>query len=207
MGFFSGLFGADDAADAQTYATNEASRIAEETLAQQRQIYDEQVARTDPFRKVGLGGLAGLAKLSSPGGQAEYLENYYQSPSFMAQAQAAQNQQLAASEATGGLQSTSTANQLARISPTLGQQALQQQLGIYGNLSNIGLSATGAQGVYGSQYGQQIGQTGQQQAGLQLQQGQIAAQEKLAPWQSLDALTGIGLGAYGLGLFGGGGAA
>ena len=199
LGSAIGSKGASEAAQVQSDVLGQAKA---DQLALQKQIYEEQTARLDPFRQVGLGGLAGLAKLSTPGGQAEYLENYYQSPSFQAQSQAAQQQQLAAAEATGGLQSTSTQNQLARISPTLGQQALQQQLGAYGNLTNIGLSGAGAQASYAGQYGagasNVIGQTAQ---ALAPAQASAAAYPYQAIGGGIQQAGGLFAGGRALGLF------
>ena len=127
--------GASKAAGAQSDA-------AQQAIALKREIFEKQQELLAPYVQLGTDvGLPGLQRLSTPEGQADYYRNYYQSPQFAAQADTARNQQLAASEATGGLQSTSTANQLARISPTLGLAALQNQQGLYGQLTNIGLSA------------------------------------------------------------------
>ena len=168
--------GASEAADAQTDA-------AYQQLALQKHIYDEQTALLSPFVQAGTGGLAGLTALSTPEGQAQYLEDYYGGAQFASQSDAARNQQLAAAEATGGLMGTSTANQLARISPTLGAQALQQQQNTYGQLANIGLSGAGATAGYAGQYG-----AGASQAlgGLGAAQAYGAA----APYQAFGA--GIG---------------
>lgn len=189
---------AGQAANAQIQAANISAQIQREILASQKEIYGEQVGRLEPFREAGLGGLEGLVQLSTPEGQTEYLNQYYQGPQFQAQSQAAQNQQLAASEATGGLQSTSTQNQLARIAPTLGNQALQQQQQIYGNLAGIGLQGAGAQGGYGGQYGSALGQFGQQQTALQQGIGAAHAGSALAGG---NALSGIGQSIQSAGLY------
>ena len=133
--------GAEDAAEAQEAASQKQIDFAREVFAQQQELLA-------PYAQAGRPGLEGLQALATPEGQAEYYEQYYKSPQFAAQSAQARNQQLAASEATGGLQATSTQNQLARISPTLGLQALQQQQQQYGNLANIGLSGAGATAGY-----------------------------------------------------------
>ena len=182
-----GAKGSETAAEYQADA-------ASQRLALQKQIYDEQTALLAPFVQAGTGGLAGLTALSTPQGQQEYLESYYAGPQFAQQSAQARNQQLAAAEATGGLQSTSTANQLARISPTLGAQALQNQQNLYGQLTNIGLSGAGSTAGYAGQYGAQAGQTLGQ---LGVAQGAAAA----APYQALSGVLGTaaGIGAgYGI---------
>ena len=167
IGGISSSRSASQASDAQVQANRE-------SIEAQREMFERQVELLQPFREAGMPGLEGLQALSTPEGQAEYLQQYYQSPEFAAQAQAAQGQQLAAAEATGGLQSTSTQNQLARISPTLGSAALERQQNIYGNLANIGLSGAGSQAGYAGQFGQQqaaaLQNIGSAQAGAHLAQ-------------------------------------
>ena len=136
--------GADDAAKAQEAAAQKQIDFARETYGKQRELLA-------PYTQAGQPGLEGLLGLTTPEGQAGFYEQYYKSPQFAAQSAAAANQQLAAAEATGGIQSTSTSNQLARIAPTLGLQALQQQQGLYGNLTNIGLQGAGATAGYAGQ--------------------------------------------------------
>ena len=81
--------------------------------------------------------------LLSPEGRNQFLNDYFNSAEFGTLSGQATNQQLAASEATGGLGSTSTQNQLGRIAPNLGLGALAGQMGQYGNLVNTGLNASG----------------------------------------------------------------
>ena len=182
---------AQQASDAQVQANRE-------SIEAQRELFERQVELLEPFRAAGLPGLEGLQALSTPEGQAEYLQQYYQSPEFAAQASAAQNTQLASAEATGGLQSTSTQNQLARISPTLGTAALERQQNIYGNLANIGLSGAGSQAGYAGQFGQQqaaaLQNIGAAQAGGHLAQGQ--AQSNL-----FNTIGGLGVFGLSQGLF------
>ena len=158
-----GYKGSKKAAQAQEDATDR-------SIALQREIYEKQLGLLEPYRQIGTDvGLPGLTSLSTPEGQAEFYSQYYDSPQFQAQAGQARNQQLAASEATGGLGATSTQNQLARIAPTLGLQALGQQQNLYGQLANIGQAGAGSQagfaGTYGSNVGNLYGQLGGIKAG------------------------------------------
>ncbi|STI74789.1 Gene 11 protein [Escherichia coli] len=69
-----------------------------------------------------------LQNLSSLEGQGQALNHYYNSQQYKDLAGQARYQSLAAAEATGGLGSTATGNQLATIAPTLGQQWLSGQM-------------------------------------------------------------------------------
>ena len=111
-------------------------------------------------------------------GKPDFYEDYYDSPQYQAQAGQARNQQLAASEATGGLGATSTQNQLARIAPTLGLQALGQQQSLYGDLTNLGYGAAGSSAGF-------YGQSAQSQYGALQNIGNIQAAKSKAPLQTL----------------------
>ena len=73
---------------------------------------------------------------------------------------------IAAAEATGGLGSTATGNQLATIAPTLGQQWLSGQMNNYQNLANVGLGALQGQANAGQTYANNMSQISQQSAAL-----------------------------------------
>lgn len=171
--------GASSAARAQEGAQREQIALARETR-------DQQTELLRPFLEAGTQyGLEGLTGLSTQQGQADFYRDYYQSPQYQAQAGQAQNQQLASAEATGGLHSTSTQNQLARIAPTLGLQALGQQQDQYGQLANIGLSGAGASAGY-------LGQAAQTQYGALNNIGQIQAAAAKAPFQTALQLGELG---------------
>lgn len=125
-------------------------------------------------------------------------------------------QSLAAAEATGGLGSTATSNQLATIAPTLGQQWLSGQMNNYNNLANIGLGALQGQANAGQTYANNMSQISQQSAALAaananrpsaLQQGVSGAASGallgggIASALELSTPWGAGIGA-GLGLLG-----
>ncbi|EPF1530601.1 DNA transfer protein, partial [Salmonella enterica] len=69
----------------------------------------------------------------------------------------ARYQSLNAAEATGGLGSTATSNQIASIAPTLGQNWLSGQMQNYGNLLNVGQSAAAGQASAGQNYANNAG--------------------------------------------------
>ena len=136
----------------QRAASQAAGQNTQASLAQiqlQREQRDDQIALLEPFRELGTSvGLEGLQRLSTEQGQQDYLGDYYGTTQYQAQAAQIRNQQLASAEAAGGLGSTTTQNQLARIAPNLGNQALQNQRNLYGQLANIGLQTSGSQASY-----------------------------------------------------------
>ncbi len=206
-----GITGSNKAANAQVSAAKDSNQMA-------WNIYRDQKNTLAPFLKAGQGGLAGLTgavnglagttaaqagaqndafaglqSLTGLGGMNKFLNDYYNSDAYKQQAAQARYQNLASAEATGGLGSTATSNQLAAIAPQLGMQAYNQQLNNYQNLfgtaqsaqnnafnqllglSNIGLSAGGAQnaaaGNFSNTYGQNMGQIGAARAGASLASG------------------------------------
>lgn len=107
-----------------------------------------------------------LQNLSSPEGQAQALNGYYNSQQFNDYSNQARYQNLAAAEAMGGLGSTATSNSLASIAPALGESWLNGQMNNYNNLANIGLGAIQGQANAGQTYANNAGQLAQQNAAL-----------------------------------------
>lgn len=97
-------------------------------------------------------------------GQNSALNDYYNSDQYKQLANQARYQTLQSAEATGGLGSTATSNQLATIAPTLGQNWLSGQMNNYQNLTNIGLGALTGQATAGQNYANNASQLYQQQA-------------------------------------------
>lgn len=168
--------GAEDAANIQAQAQREA-------MDTYKQMWEQTSQWLSPYRDAGIPALQSLQYLSSPGGQQDFMSNYYNSPEYAQMSQQARQQQLAASEATGGLGSTSTGNALASIAPQLGQAALQRQLGLMGNMANIGQSAAAGQAASGMNY---AGGMAQMQQGL----GQIGAGAAMQPSGLSQAIGG-----------------
>ncbi len=184
-----GILGTDDAADAQINAANQQQQLAQD-------IYEQQKELLDPFVQFGTGLLGQLGQSMNTIDREATLAQYYQSPEYQMQSQQARGQQLAASEATGGLGSTTTGNALSSIAPQLGQNYLSQQYAqqmdqfnkLMGGV-NLGLGAAGGQtsamGQMGSNVSNAIGQAGAAQAG-----------SAMAPGQLLGQLGGMALGGF-----------
>ena len=98
-------------------------------------------------------GLPGLIGLATPTGQADFLQQYYQSPQFQTLQTQSQRDLLAAQAAQGQIGGSTTANQLQRIAPTLGLQALGQQQQQYAQLTNIGQASAAGTAQLAGQFG------------------------------------------------------
>ncbi|HAH1745253.1 TPA: DNA transfer protein [Escherichia coli] len=193
------------AAEAQKYAAD-----------LQNKQFNTIMNNLKPFTPLADKYLGSLENLSSLDGQGQALNQYYNSQQYKDLAGQARYQSLAAAEATGGLGSTATSNQLATIAPTLGQQWLSGQMNNYNNLANIGLGALQGQANAGQTYANNMSQISQQSAALAaananrppaLQQGVSGAASGallgggIASALELSTPWGAGIGA-GLGLLG-----
>ncbi|WP_171998416.1 DNA transfer protein [Cronobacter sp. JZ38] len=132
----------------------------------QRQQWQTVMNNLAPFTPLAQQYVGQLQNLSSLQGQGQALNQYYNSQQYKDLAGQARYQSLAAAEATGGLGSTATSNQLATIAPTLGQSWLSGQMQNYSNLANIGLGALQGQANAGQTYANNMGSLYQQQANL-----------------------------------------
>jgi hypothetical protein len=162
----------------------EEGRYADRAMDLQWEMYQKQMDLAKPFYEAGIGGLQSLQGIAGkPLNREAELAQYYSSPEFSMQSQQARGQQLAASEAMGGLGSTSTGNAIAAIAPQLGQgylgQRQAQQADLFNQLmgmTNIGLQGMGAQSAAAGQHGSQGAQ-------MQLYRGNLAGGKKALPWQ------------------------
>lgn len=149
--------GGDSGAGAQADATKKGVEL-------QREMWQTNMQNLAPFTPLAQQYVSQLQNLSSLQGQGAALNQYYGSQQYKDLANQARYQSLNAAEATGGLGSTATSNQLAAIAPTLGQNWLSGQMNNYSNLANIGLGALTGQATAGQNYANNVGQLYQQQA-------------------------------------------
>ena len=98
------------AAEAQKYAAD-----------LQNQQFNTIMNNLKPFTPLAEKYVGSLENLSSLEGQGQALNQYYNSQQYKDLAGQARYQSLAAAEATGGLGSTATSNQLATIAPRAGE--------------------------------------------------------------------------------------
>lgn len=132
----------------------------------QRQQWQTVMSGLAPFTPLAQQYISQLQNLSTLSGQNSALSSYYGSDQYKQLANQARYQALAGAEATGGLGSTATSNQLATIAPTLGQNWLSGQMQNAQNLANIGLGALQGQANAGQVYANNAGSLMQQQAAL-----------------------------------------
>ncbi|PTA95651.1 DNA transfer protein [Kluyvera sp. Nf5] len=165
-------------------AAKEQQKYQDKAMDQQREGYQSAVGWVSPYEAAGQTGLAGLQAIAGkPIDRNQLLSQYFSSPEYQMLADQARIQSLNSAEATGGLGSTATGNQLASIAPTLGQNYLadmtNQQQNMYAQLlglSGLGAESANALGNYA------IGQ-GNTMAGMYQQKGQIMAGKSALPWQ------------------------
>lgn len=153
-------------ASAQRDAANKQQQNALASLAQQQNIYAQNVARVDPWVQYGKNQMNTLASRMPELTDRYSMEKYLAGPEYqniMAQTDRERNNLMAKSSASGMYGSGTMANQLQNNAAYLGQQGYQQGLGnywgenksIYDMLntgSNVGLNAAGQAGNYGNNF-------------------------------------------------------
>lgn len=152
--------GGDGGAGAQADATREATAL-------QREMWQTNMQNLAPFTPMAQKYINQLQGLSTLDGQGQALQGYYGSQQYKDMSDQARYQSLMSAEATGGLGSTATGNQLAAIAPALGQNWLSGQMNNYQNLANIGLGALQGQASAGQTYANNTSQLLQQNAAAQ----------------------------------------
>lgn len=171
----------------------EATKYSADLQNEQFNRIMNNLAPFTPLAQQYIGQLQGLSTLD---GQNAALNGYYNSDQYKGLADQARYQNLSAAEATGGLGSTATANQLAAIAPTLGQNWLSGQMQNANNLANIGLGALQGQASAGQNYANNMSQISQQNAAL-------AAANANRPSAVQQGISGaLGGGALGYGIAG-----
>ncbi|EHT8070503.1 DNA transfer protein [Salmonella enterica] len=138
-------------------------------IDKQDEQFNRVMEQLAPYAAAGLPALQQIQQLSTLEGQGNALNQYYNSDQYKQLANQARYQSLNAAEATGGLGSTATSNQLAAIAPTLGQNWLSGQMQNYGNLLNVGQSAAAGQASAGQNYANNVGNLQQQLAAIRSQ--------------------------------------
>lgn len=134
------------------------AKTQQQAIDLQRTQWDTVMNNLKPYAEVGLPALQGLQGLMTLEGQDKAANDFFGSGVYKRMADQARNQILRSAEATGGLGSTATANQLSAIGPQLYNDWLSGQMQSYGNLLNIGMNATSGQAASGQNFANNTGQ-------------------------------------------------
>ena len=202
------ITGSDRAAGAQENAANAQLEIGKEQAKVQREMYDKTRTDLQPFMDLGKGAIPALQGTLNPIDRTAALSQYFQGPEYAMMEEQAQRNQLAASEAMGGLGATSTANSLASIAPQLGMQHLgaleaanMDQYNRAMGLVNLGQSSAARTGAAAQNYASGAANALNTQAQGYNQAGQAQAMGAMAPMQTMMQLGGMAAGAMSGGMF------
>ena len=173
-GIVDAIFGGNDSTAESQQVMSDAAR---ESNALQKQIYEESVARAQPFYQAGLQGLSTLQdRLGlTPGGTGDLLQTFgmdqFQAdPGYQFRQQEGEKAIERAASARGNLLSPAAMKDLARFNQGLADQAYNEAFDRYnvgqGNIFNrlaaitgIGQQQTDQLGAIGQNYGQNIANT------------------------------------------------
>ena len=202
------ITGSDRAAGAQENAARAQVQIGKEQAAVQRDMYNKTRQDLTPFMNAGKAALPALQQTLAPVDRTAALAQYFQGPEYEMMQDQAQRNQLAASEAMGGLGATSTANSLATIAPQLAMQHLSgleaanmDQYNRAMGLVNLGQSSAARTGAAAQNYASGAAQALNTQAQGHNMAGQAQAMGAMAPMQTMMQLGGMAMGAMGGGMF------
>ena len=156
MSILSGTLGAVMSADAQDNATQQQATTAANSMAMQKQMYDEDIARNKPFYDAGVKANANLDRLVDGG------YNMNESPSAtyqLAQGTKSLNRQLAS---RGLLGSGNAAQRLAELSSGIAANDYDKQYSRLLDQVKIGTGASAAAGASSNTMSNAIGNTSAQ---------------------------------------------
>lgn len=185
MGFISkfvgSITGANQAAAGQQAAAQTQANSAQAGIDSQEKMFAALQQALAPYTQAGTGAIGAYQNLSGLGGQAAQqtaIDSIQNGAQFQAMNQQGQNAILQNSAATGGLRGGNTQAALAQFSPQLLQSLVQQTLGNYGNIAQLGQASAAGVGSGGLQSANSISNLLQQQgaatAGGQISAGNLA---------------------------------
>lgn len=172
-----------DAANAATAATNQGNQAA---IEEQRRQFDKIQELLAPYVGAGTGALGQQQALIGLGGQdaqQKAIDAIRNGSEFQALNQEGQNAILQNAAATGGLRGGNTQGALAKFSPALLSELINQQYGRLGGLTSLGQNSAVGVGNAGIQTGNNI-------AGLLQSIGNANAAGALAKGQANAGLAG-----------------
>ena len=139
-------------------ASKAQAKAQQQAIDLQREQWNTVMNNLKPYAEVGLPALQQLQGLMTLEGQNKAANDFFGSGLYKTQADQARYQNLVSAEATGGLGSAATSNQLSSIAPMLYNNWLSGQMQNYGNLLNVGMNAASGQATAGQNYANNTGQ-------------------------------------------------
>lgn len=166
------LLGSSMSASAAKSASQTSSEAADRATALQQRMYEESIARQQPFLQTGTEAFNRLAALQrgGPGAAQQFLQ---MDPGYqfrLSEGMKALDRQAAA---RGGLISGGALKAAQRYGQDLGSQEFGAAYNRLASMANVGPQAAGVMSNLGQQYGQQAGN-------IMMGQGQTAANAALA---------------------------
>lgn len=160
-------------------AANISAQSAREQLALQQRIYEEGIARQQPFLQMGTNALNRLNALNQPGANAaQFLQL---DPGYAFRLGEGQKALERSAAARGGLLSGATGKALTRFGQDYGSQEYTNAYNRLAGIAGLGPSAAGVMNNLGSSYGQNANALAMtnaaNQGNLALQQGNIRASQ------------------------------
>ena len=177
-------------ADATTQAAQMSAQGSREALALQQRMYEENVARQEPWRKAGVEALNKLIPMSEY--QTFGMKQFRADPGYAFRMSEGMKGLERSAAARGGLLSGSTLKGIQRFGQDLGSQEYQNAFNRYQTersarlnplqtLAGVGQTANTALGAAGQNYANQANQLGMtnaaNQGNLALQRGNISASQ------------------------------
>lgn len=148
------------------------AKTQQQAINLQRDQWNTVMNNLKPYAEVGLPALQQLQGLMTLDGQNNAANQFFGSGLYKSMADQARYQNLNAAEATSGLGSTATGNQLSAIAPQLFNNWLGGQMQSYGNMLNVGMNAASGQATAGQNYANNTGQLLQGLGSIQAGQAQ-----------------------------------
>jgi hypothetical protein len=174
-------------ADAASEAAGIQAGAAGEGIAEQRRQFDALQALLKPYTEAGLPALQqqqALLGLQGPEAEQAAIERIRGGETFQALAQQGEEALLQRASATGGLRGGNIQGALAQFRPALLNQAIEQQYGRLGGMTQLGQRSAAGVGAAGMESGTNV-------ANLLAQQGAARAGGELGEAKAFSGLFNL----------------
>lgn len=181
------LLGGMMQADAASEAAGIQAGAAEAGIAEQRRQFDALQALLKPYTEAGLPALQqqqALLGLQGPEAEQAAIERIRGGETFQALAQQGEEALLQRASATGGLRGGNIQGALAQFRPALLNQAIEQQYGRLGGMTQLGQRSAAGVGAAGMESGTNV-------ANLLAQQGAARAGGELGEAKAFSGLFNL----------------